>query len=85
MPGDNTNILNLVGMVADPTQMAQQDSTTPPPRSPTVMGAAQFAHMQRRFNGVQPTQHRSHVPPEQIGRMGGGLPDWTYDAEKDNA
>ena len=57
----------------------------PPPRPQTVMGAAQFAHMQRRFNGIQPTQHRSHVPPEHIGRMGGGLPDWTYDSEKDNA
>jgi hypothetical protein len=56
---------------------------SPPPQ--TVMGAAQFAHMQRRSNGIQPTQHRSHVPPDQIGRMGGGLPDWTYDSEKDNA
>ena len=44
-----------------------------PPRPQTAMGAAQFAHMQRRSNGIQPTQHRSHVPPDQIGRMGGGL------------
>jgi len=58
---------------------------TPPPRPQTVMGAAQFAMTQRRSNGAQPTQHRSHVPPEHIGGVGGSLPDWTYDAEKDNA
>jgi hypothetical protein len=28
MPSDNTNILNLVGSVADPTQMAQADGAT---------------------------------------------------------
>jgi hypothetical protein len=54
----------------------------PQPHPQTVMGAAQFAHMQRRSNGIQPTQHRSHVPPDQIGRMGGGLPDWTYDPKR---
>jgi hypothetical protein len=63
---------------------APQPTETPPPRPPTAMGAAQFAHMQRRSNGT-PTQHRSHVPPEHIGRMGGSLPDWTYDGDKDNA
>jgi hypothetical protein len=47
----------------------------PPPSVPTVM--------QRRSNGIQPTQHRSHVPPDQISRMGGGLPDWTFDNERD--
>ena len=56
----------------------------PPPRPPAPMGAAQFAHMQRRSNGT-PAQHRSHLPPDQINRMGGGLPDWSYDSEKDNA
>jgi hypothetical protein len=44
---------------------------TPPPRPPGAMGAAEFAHMQRRTNGV--TQHRSHYPRDQINRMGGGL------------
>ena len=63
---------------------APQPAETPPPRPPTAMGAAQFAHMQRRSNGT-PAQHRSHLPPDQINRMGGGLPDWTYDSEKDNA
>ena len=58
---------------------------TPSPRPPAAMGAAQFAHMQRRSNGTQPAQHRSHHPADQINRMGGGLPDWTYDSEKDNA
>jgi hypothetical protein len=47
------------------------------------MGAAQFAHMQRLKNGV--TQHRSHHPSNQINLMGGGLPDWSYDSEKDSA
>ena len=68
----------------------RRDTPPPPPDEirparPQTMGAAQFAHMQRRSNGIQPTQHRSHVPPDQIGRMGGGLPDWIYDSEKDNA
>jgi hypothetical protein len=54
------------------------------PRSATVMGAAQFAMTQRRSNGTL-TQHRSHHPSDQINRMGGVLPDWTYDSEKDNA
>jgi ribosomal protein S15P/S13E len=54
---------------------------TPPPRPPGAMGAAQFAHMQRRANGV--TQHRSHHPSDQINRMGGGLPDFAYDNERD--
>lgn len=53
---------------------------TPPPRPPTVMSAAQFAHTQRRMygpNGVTP--HRSHYPPNQINRVGGDLPDFAYD------
>jgi hypothetical protein len=54
----------------------------PPPRPPGAMGAAQFALMQRRSNGT-PTQHRSHRPADQINRMGGGLPDWTFDNERD--
>jgi hypothetical protein len=58
------------------------DETPPPP--PTAMGAAQFAMTQRRANG-SPSQHRSHHPPDKIGRMGGALPEWTYDADKDNA
>ena len=59
---------------------------TPPPRQPAAMGAAQFAHMQRRMNGPNGvTPHRSHYPPDQINHMGGTLPDWTYDSEKDNA
>jgi hypothetical protein len=63
---------------------APQPDETPSPRPQTVMGAAQFALSQRRSNGT-PTQHRSYVPPEHIGRMGGSLPDWTYDSDKDNA
>ena len=64
----------------------RRDSPLPPPdeipslRPQTVMGAAQFALMQRRSNGT-PSQHRSHHPSDQIGRMGGKLPDWTYDSE----
>jgi hypothetical protein len=59
---------------------------TPPPRPQTVMGAAQFAAYARRSNGAPPPQHRSHFPAgDQINRMGGDLPDWTYDAEKDSA
>jgi hypothetical protein len=50
-----------------------------PPRRPAAMGAAQFAQMQRRTNGV--TQHRSHYPSDQINRMGGGLLDFGYDDE----
>jgi hypothetical protein len=53
---------------------------TPPPRPPAATGAARFAHTQRRMNGA-PAQHRSHLPPDQINRMGGGLPDWTYDSD----
>ena len=52
---------------------APQPAETPPPQQPGAMGAAQFAHMQRRMNGV--TQHRSHYPPNQINRMGGELPE----------
>jgi hypothetical protein len=63
---------------------APPPTETPPPRPQTVMGAAQFALSQRRSNGT-PAQHRSHLPPDQINRMGGGLPDWSYDSEKDNA
>ena len=63
---------------------APQPDEIRPPRPHTVMGAAQFAHTQRRANGTA-SQHRSHHPPDQISRMGGSLPDWTYDAEKDNA
>ena len=59
---------------------------TPPPQPPSAMSAAQFAHTQRRMNGPNGvTPHRSHHPPDQINRMGGGLPDWTYDSEKDSA
>jgi hypothetical protein len=63
---------------------APQPAETPPLRPPGAMGAAQFAQMQRRSNGA-PIQHRSHHPSDQINRMGGGLPDWTYHSEKDNA
>jgi hypothetical protein len=59
----------------------QQPAETPPPRPPGAMGAAEFAHMQRRANGV--TQHRSHHPSDQINRMGGSLPDFAYDNESD--
>ena len=70
-------------VVAPPPAAPSVD--TPPPRPPTAMGAAKFAHTQRRMNGA-PAQHRSHYPTsDQINRMGGGLPDWTYDSEKDNA
>jgi hypothetical protein len=58
-----------------------QPAETPPPRPPGAMGAAEFAHMQRRANGV--TQHRSHHPRDQINHMGGGLPDFAYDNERD--
>jgi hypothetical protein len=61
-------------------QQVPQPAETPPPRPPGAMGAAQFALMQRRSNGT-PAQHRSHLPPDQINRMGGALPDWTYDNE----
>jgi hypothetical protein len=60
---------------------APQPVETPPPRAPGAMGAAEFAHMQRRANGV--TQHRSHFPKDQINRMGGGLPDFAYGDEGD--
>jgi hypothetical protein len=43
-----------------------------------VVGAAEFALTQRRANG-------SHYGPDKIARMGGTLPDWVYDSEKDNA
>ena len=63
---------------------APQPAETPPPQQPGPMGAAQFAHMQRRMNGHNDgTQHRSHFPSNQINRVGGGLPDWTYDNERD--
>ena len=67
----------------DRPQQPQPDEIRPP-RPNTVIGAAQFAMTQRRANGT-PSQHRSHHPSDQINRMGGGLPDWTYDSEKDNA
>jgi hypothetical protein len=57
-----------------------QPAETPPLRPPGAMGAAQFTHMQRRMNGPNGvTPHRSHYPRDQISRMGGGLPDWSYD------
>ena len=57
---------------------------TPPPRAPAAMGAAQFAHMQRRVSGHKGvTPHRSHYPRDQISGMGGGLPDFAYDNERD--
>jgi hypothetical protein len=63
---------------------APQPAETPPQRPTGPMGAAQFAHMQRRMNGHNDgTQHRSHFPSNQISRVGGGLPDWTYDHERD--
>jgi hypothetical protein len=82
----NPSILVAIKHRADGRQdrhPAPRPAETPPPRPPAAMGAAQFAHMQRRTNGV--TQHRSHHPSDQINRMGGGLPDWSYDREKDNA
>ena len=61
-----------------------QPAETPPPRQPGPMGAAQWAHTQRRMNGHNgATQHRSHFPSNQINRVGGGLPDWTYDNDRD--
>jgi hypothetical protein len=62
--------------------VAPQPAETPPPRPPAAMGAAQFAHTQRRSNGT-PAQHRSHFPANQVNRMGGGLPDWSYENERD--
>ena len=64
----------------------------PQHRNPTKSAAAPehghgrgaIRHTQRRANGTT-SQHRSHHPSDQINRMGGGLPDWTYDNEKDNA
>ena len=65
------------------TQHEQHAAPQPaetPPRAPGAMGAAQFAHMQRRMNGHNGvTQHRSHFPSAQINRVGGGLPDFAYD------
>lgn len=50
-----------------------------------AMSAAQFAHTQRRMNGHNGvTPHRSHYPPNQINRVGGDLPDWTFDIERGN-
>jgi hypothetical protein len=60
---------------------APQQAETLPPRAAAAMGASQFAEMQRRSNGV--TQHRSHFPKDQINRMGGDLPAYAYDNEKD--
>jgi hypothetical protein len=65
--------------------VAPQPAETPPPRPPGAMGAAQFAHTQRRMNGHNGvTQHRSHFPSNQINRgVGGGLPDFVYDSESE--
>jgi hypothetical protein len=80
----NPSILAAIKHNADGRQdrhAGPQPAETPPLRAPAAMGAAQFAHTQRRTNGV--TQHRSHHPSDQINRMGGGLPDYVYDNEKD--
>ena len=58
---------------------------TPPPQPPGPMGAAQFAHIQRHMNGANGvTPHRSHYPRDQVEHMGGSLPDWSYESEKEN-
>ena len=63
---------------------APPPAETPPRRPPSAMSAAQFAHTQRRMNGPNGvTPHRSHYPPNHLNRVGGDLPDWTYDSEKD--
>ena len=65
-------------------QVAPPPAETPPPRTPAPMGAAQFAHTQRRMNGHNGvTPHRSHYPRDPISGMGGSLPDFAYDNEKD--
>jgi hypothetical protein len=80
----NPSILAAIKLRAEGRQdrhPARQPAETSPPRPPGAMGAAEFAHMQRRANGV--TQHRSHHPSDQINRMGGSLPDFAYDNESD--
>jgi hypothetical protein len=80
----NPSIMAAIKLRADGRQdrhPAPRSAETPPPRLPGAIGAAEFAHMQRRANGV--TQHRSHYPTDKINRMGGGLPDFAYDDEGD--
>jgi hypothetical protein len=74
--------LRAAGLAGRPQQ--PQPNEIRQPRQHTVIGAAQFAMTQRCTNGT-PSQHRSHHPSDQINRMGGTLPDWTYDSAKDNA
>jgi hypothetical protein len=61
--------------------VAPQPAETWPLRPPAALGASQFAEMQHRTNGVTP--HRSHYPRDQISGMGGSLPDFAYDNERD--
>ena len=59
---------------------APPPAETSPPLQPSAMSASQFAHTQRRMNGHNGvTPHRSHYPPNQINRVGGDLPAWTFD------
>ena len=65
-------------------QYVAPPAETPPPPPPGPMGAAQFAHTQRRMNGPNGvTPHRSHYPRDQLSGMGGSLPDFVYGNESD--
>ena len=79
----NPSIMAAIKLNADDRQDQHAPApakTSPPPRQPAAMGAAQWAHMQRRMNGPNGvTPHRSHYPPNQINRVGGSLPDFAYD------
>ena len=82
----NPSIMTAIKYRASPRQ--EQHAAPPPaetpPRAPGAMGAAQFAHTQRRMNGHNGvTQHRSHFPSNQISRVGGSLLDFAYDNESD--